>query len=169
MHHPPPIHRRLRAATDTLHDEVDRQAGDYDLATPAGQRSFLEMMAHGLGAVEPALERGGVLGFFPQWPTRTRLEAAHEELGETGAPVQEAALEYASEAEVWGALYVLEGSRLGSRMLARQAPGSRFLAASAEDRSWPDFLEALGVADKRLGDAAGMIRGAQKTFAAFLL
>lgn len=165
---PQPIHRRLRAATDALHDEVDRQAADFDLATPAGQRAFLEMMVRGLGRVEPALERGGVLGFFPQWPSRTRLEAAREELGGAGSRHSDEPLEYAGEAEVWGALYVLEGSRLGSRMLARKAPGSRFLAASAEDRTWPDFLEALGTADERLSDAAGMIRGARKTFAAFL-
>lgn len=163
-----PIHRRLRDATGVLHERVDRQASDVDLGTLEGQRAFLEMMVRGLSAVEPALDRSGVERVFPQWRSRRRLDAARDELGVGHVIESGKALEFTSEAEIWGALYVLEGSRLGSRFLTRQAPGSRFLAMSARDRSWPDFLAALGAADQRLGDPQGMIRGAEKAFAAFL-
>lgn len=164
----PTIHRQLRTATDSLHQQVDAQAGEFDLATPGGQSAFLQMMVRGLSAVEPALDRGGVAEAFPSWPARRRLEVAREELGKGAKSSPERPLEYADEAEMWGALYVLEGSRLGSRLLAREAPGSRFLRLSAEDRTWPDFLKSLAEAHHRLDDSDAMIRGAEKTFAAFL-
>lgn len=164
----PPIHRRLRVATEDLHQRVDQQAGDFDLATVRGQREFLTMMIGGLSAVEPALDRSGAEQVFSPWPSRRRLGAACEELGETTEVSHSDAIDYTDEAEIWGALYVLEGSRLGSRLLAKQAPGSQFLELSAEDRMWPAFLDALGAADERLRDPQGMIRGAEKTFAAFL-
>ncbi|MHA7819635.1 MAG: biliverdin-producing heme oxygenase [Erythrobacter sp.] len=164
----PTIHDRLRTETAALHHLVDQQAGEVDLATAPGQRAFLRMMVAALSVVEPALDRSGAKQFFPDWPSRRRLDVACEELGDMPPPSHGDPLDFASEAEIWGALYVLEGSRLGSRLLSRQAPGSRFLALSAADRTWPVFLEALKVADERIGDAAGMVRGAEKTFAAFL-
>lgn len=164
----PPIHRRLKIATSGLHDLVDRQAEALDLSTPPGLRGFLEMMAQGLGAVERGLERSGVAAIYPLWPTRTRLKLALEELGRPADEVADDAVPFTHEAEQWGALYVLEGSRLGSRVLARQAPGCRFLQASADDRMWPSFLDRLGAAHARLNDAQRTIGGAEKAFRAFL-
>jgi len=162
------IRHQLREHTHSLHERVDESAASYDLGTVEGLRSFLEMMVRGLGQVEAGLEHGDVQKFAPDWPMRARLHLAMEELGLSVAPAPVEATVFRSEAEIWGALYVLEGSRLGSRVLWQAAADSAFLRASSEDREWPAFLTALEQAHARLNDLPGMVEGARKAFNAFL-
>ncbi len=123
-------------------------------------------MMDGLAPVEAALDRAGAARLLPEWPQRRGAALLREDGARMrdGAPVA-----FRSEAEVWGALYVLEGSRLGARLMARTAGGrSSFLKAAAADGFWPEFLSRLRDAHERLMDPEGMERGAKAAFAAFL-
>lgn len=163
---PRDIRARLAQATAELHRLTDLAAGGFDLRAEAGLRGLLQFMAEGVSPVEAGLERAGVGRVLPEWETRRRSGLLREDGAETtGAR----AAAFASEAEVWGALYVLEGSRLGARLMSRSAGGrSRFLESAAADRFWPEFVGRLLAAHERLLDPEGMERGARAAFAAFL-
>lgn len=160
------IRARLSQATHELHRLTDLAAGAFDLRAEAGLRGLLQFMAEGVSTVEAALDRAGVRQVLPEWDARRRTQLLREDGAEAGDRRSAA---FASEAEIWGALYVLEGSRLGARLMSRSAGGrSRFLASAASDGFWPEFLARLKAAHDRLLDPEGMERGARAAFAAFL-
>jgi heme oxygenase len=133
----------LRAATASDHDRVDATFGSFALDDVAGYRRFL--LAHGraLPAVEAALERAGY--DLPAWRTRTAALAADlAALGEIMPPPLDFTV--ANEAESWGALYVIEGSRLGGQVLARSVPAGRpaaYLSARHLSGEWRALLAGL--------------------------
>ncbi len=160
------IRARLAQATVELHRLTDIQAGAYDLRAEGGLRGMLQFMMDGVSPVEAALERAGIRSVLPEWPARRRAPLLRQDGAEMTGNRTAA---FASEAEMWGALYVLEGSRLGARLMARTACGrSGFLDAAAADGFWPEFLSRLREAHERLMDPEGMERGARAAFSAFL-
>ncbi|WP_417683987.1 biliverdin-producing heme oxygenase [Roseibium sp.] len=164
------IRHVLAEATRDLHTAVDRRAALFDMRNPEGLSSFLSFMHAGLSAIETALDEFGMSSIFPEWPDRKRLHILEEEIA-MGNQAGGRAVRFQSEAETWGALYVLEGSRLGGRMLARMLPEpsiSPFLAGNIDCRFWSVFLGKLSDADDRLNDRNGMMLGAGKAFGAFL-
>ncbi|MCI9882950.1 biliverdin-producing heme oxygenase, partial [Methylobacterium goesingense] len=109
----------LRSATGGDHDRVDAAYGDFDLAAPDSYRAFLHAHARARPAAEDAL--AAVPG-LPHFRPRTPLLAADlGALDEAMPPPLPFALP-AGDAAAWGALYVVEGSRLGGIMLARTVP-----------------------------------------------
>jgi heme oxygenase len=158
-------HAILRARTAADHATTDAAFSRFDLGDR--QSYLLFLLAHGraLPAIEEALAREPSL---PAWRPRAAFLA--EDLKAFGqdlpAPLR---LEPApGPAESLGLLYVMEGSRLGGRvLLGRVAPGfsSHYLAATHEPGEWraftarldergaregPDWLDRL-VAGARLG------------------
>ncbi|MFD1694006.1 biliverdin-producing heme oxygenase [Roseibium aestuarii] len=170
------IRFHLARETRALHDVVDQQAEFNDLHTAEGVAGLLRFFRKGFGRIETALERSGAEAVLPAFPERRRAALIDADLasGSSGEIPAEAAAEdlvFLSPAEIWGALYVVEGSRLGARMMARASDAtraSRFLSESAECRYWPTFLAALSEADATLADRDGMVAGAHKAFRAFL-
>lgn len=160
----------LAAETNALHRLVDARASAFDLATEDGFHEFLAFMWQGCAAAEAALTRAGAAEIFEEWPRRVRAVHLDADLGGRMAkPAAKVPID--GEAEVWGALYVLEGSRLGARMIARTTPladRSAFFRITTKCRFWPEFLDRLRAADQRLADRKGMAYGARKGFAAFL-
>jgi heme oxygenase len=152
----------LARVTAPLHRRVDAAAAAIDLTTADGAAELVAFMARGVRPVERALDRAGAGALYAAWSYRRRADTlpdcAADELSLTG------------EAEVWGALYVLEGSRLGGRFLSRAPHLAHhpFFADSGDRAAWPHFLACLAAADSHLDDRAGMATGASAAFAAFL-
>ena len=116
----------LRGATDHLHRDLDRIAAGFNLSDVTHYRRFLQANAATLIAIEGLLENAGVDKLLPDWAARSRRDAILADLQSLGAEVQPLALRRTAPtaAEVFGILYVLEGSRLGARMLLDQVLAS---------------------------------------------
>ncbi|MBO0344681.1 biliverdin-producing heme oxygenase [Roseibium sp. CAU 1637] len=171
------IRFHLSRATRALHDLVDVQAEHNDLETTVGVASLIAFFHKGFSQIEAALDRADAATVLSDWESRKRTDLLENDLnglgiGDTTAnEAVQAGFSFDSQAEIWGGLYVIEGSRLGARMLVRASDHTRasaFLSESATCRFWPDFVIALTEADQSLQDRNGMVRGAEKAFQAFL-
>ncbi|WP_019515053.1 biliverdin-producing heme oxygenase [Sphingomonas sp. Mn802worker] len=156
---------RLRAATRASHDTVDAAFGSFDLSSRADYRRFLLAHARALPAVEQALAAlDFARGLLPRTPL---LELDLADLDERmPAPL---AFACANEAARWGALYVVEGSRLGGVMLARSVGAElphRYLSAAHGPGQWRAIRGAVDAAGR---DASpewydALLSGAAVTF-----
>jgi len=108
----------LRGATDHLHRDLDRIAAGFNLGNATHYRRFLQANAATLIAIEHLLENAGVERLLPDWRDRSRRAAILADLTSLQSDVQPLALRRTAPtpAEVFGILYVLEGSRLGARV-----------------------------------------------------
>lgn len=168
---------RLRSATAEAHARLDARFGGLDLTRLSDYRLFLEASAAALLPLESALVQAGVARIFPDWPSRTRRHAILNDLADVDGefrPLQ--APDDLDFGGVLGAMYVLEGSRLGARMLVQQikhAKDPRIAAATAYLRHgegeplWPSFLETLERRATSLDSDASVIDGALQAFALF--
>lgn len=124
----PSYNRRnsLRGATDHLHRDLDRITAGFKLGEIGHYRRFLQANAATLIAIEQLLENAGVADLLPDWDLRTRREAILSDLNSLGSQVQPLALRRTAPTppEVFGILYVLEGSRLGAQLLLEQVLAS---------------------------------------------
>jgi heme oxygenase len=75
-------------------------------------------------SVEHALEKGGFGRLLPDWPERRRAHLLAADILELDdrLPVLLPQPVLRCEAAVWGAAYVLEGSKLGGALLAKAVP-----------------------------------------------
>ncbi|MGU3390017.1 biliverdin-producing heme oxygenase [Sphingomonas sp. M1A8_2b] len=158
---------RLRAATVSDHDAVDAGFGRYDLSDADDYRAFLIAHAKALPAVEAWLAAIPGLG-----AVRSRETALAEDLAALGEdmPAPMAFDVTPSEAAGWGAMYVVEGSRLGGIMLSRSVPDGMpkaYLGAKHLSGEWRALLAAL---DSESSDEAWVeqaIVGAKAAFALY--
>lgn len=143
----------LRTATAAKHDVVDAAFGRFDLTEPASYGRFLTAHARALPAVESAVAACAALPAFA--PRAGLLRADLDALGlPMPDPLPLAPPE--SEAAAFGALYVIEGSRLGGAMLAKQVPAPlphAYLSATHQPGGWRAFGELLDRAGKAGGAA----------------
>jgi heme oxygenase len=111
----------LRDATAEWHERVDALFSATDLADPHQYRGFLLAQAAAHLPVEQALERADVAALVGDWPERRRGELIQLDLATLGEQVPEFEVPPAltGTAVMLGGLYVLEGSRLGGKILAR--------------------------------------------------
>jgi heme oxygenase len=165
-------HRALRDATRDEHDRVDAIFGRFDLTDRRSYIDFLLAHAKALLPVEVALDAAGARTWFPDWPDRRRgrlLELDLSQLDSSAASAAPFTLA-AHVGDVAGAVYVLEGSRLGGRYLARRvAPAlpTSYLDAPQPPGAWPKLLERLDVllADGEMANRA--LASARAVFARF--
>jgi heme oxygenase len=164
--------RALRAGTRAEHERVDRLFGGLDLATSRGYRLFLAAQAAAYLPMEAALERAGVAAILPDWPERRRSQLLRDDLADLGAPLPspETVPGLDGAPAILGAVYVLEGSRLGGAMLrqalAPAAPQS-FLRHPQAPGAWRKLLETL---DQSLYETAALdaaLRSARAVFGCF--
>lgn len=159
----------LRAATGAAHDRVDAAFGAHDLSDAAAYRAFLLAHARALPVAEQAM---AALPFARTLPPRTPLLAG--DLADLGAAMPPL-LPFTpgdDDASRWGVLYVVEGSRLGGAMLARQVPAGmpcRYLGAVHAPGQWRAIRAALdeAAAGQDASWTAQMIAGALATFALY--
>jgi heme oxygenase len=167
----------IREATQTSHSRLDIALSKLDLAIPLYYEGFLRSQAEALFPLETALEAGGIESLIPDWTRRIRTPALEHDLATlniTCNPLP--APDLGSAAEMLGAVYVLEASRMGARvMLARLAehPDSDAMNATAYlrhgfgKRFWPSFLTLLETHPAAQSEPAGVVRGAEIAFAMF--
>lgn len=144
----------LRERTGEAHERVDGLFSRLNLADPGDYRRFLQAQAEAHLAAERALDEADAGAILPDWPSRRRGEALKADLADlgiqtgTGEP-----LHFVCEAEILGGIYVLEGSRLGGKLLKKSVPArlpSRFLDQDQEPGAWRKLLEKL---EERLYDS----------------
>ena len=158
--------RRLRAETAAEHDRVDAAYTRYDLADPVSYRAFLEAHARALPAVEAVLTDDAL----PAWRERTSALAA--DLAALGGDWPEPLPldPPATAAAAWGMLYVIEGSRLGGVMLARQVGEElprAYLSARHDSGEWRALLAALDAAAEDEAWIDQTIAAARQVFALY--
>lgn len=146
---------RLRAATSQDHAALDATVVGWRIETPLGYGAFLSASAAALAPLELALERGGVADWLPDWSKRTRRATLDRDLAALGLEAPPFRIAAVPSPEFGaGLLYVLEGSRLGARFLARQVqaggaglPLSYLTHGDGEDL-WRSFLVWLDAKPK---------------------
>lgn len=173
----------LRSATAENHDRVDALFSAFDLGSPHGYRAFLSAQAEPFVATERELECAGVGVFVPDWRERRRSHLLLDDLSklaasdlrvEDDASLREGGtdsrIRRADAPALLGALYVLEGSRLGGALLKQRVPDhlpTRFLAAPEPAGSWRKLLEILDsflYDPARIDAAVGAARAVFKRF-----
>lgn len=157
----------LRAQTRVDHEAVDGAFGSFGFDTSGGYGAFLTAHARILGVAERVLDPGALV---PGWEGRTR--ALESDLAALSLPwPDEIDLTLPTgEAARWGAIYVLEGSRLGGIYLARGVPETlpkAYLSAKHLPGGWKRFLDMLDQADSGPAWRADALSGAKALFAAY--
>jgi heme oxygenase (biliverdin-IX-beta and delta-forming) len=166
-----PAHRILREATSEMHASVDLIFSLFGLADAHCYAAFLKAQARALLPVELWLDTKAH-AVAPDWSQRRRGPALMADLVSLTASVPQGELFAVSDdrASVAGVLYVVEGSRLGSRVLAKRVPPAlprAYLAATPPPGHWPSLLSKLDdvVIDRASRTAA--IEAALSVFARF--
>jgi heme oxygenase len=174
---PPGLREKLKAATALAHRALDARLCTFDLTTVDGYRRFLEASAAALLPLEAALRRAGVAEEFGDWPRRSRGAAIAADLDCIGGVIRPFhSVITLSRAEMWGVMYVLEGSRLGAKYLLRTVAdcaepqivaATRYLRHGNGQPLWRTFLEKLEGEPATADCEAETISGAQRAFAMF--
>lgn len=164
-----PAHEFLRNNTSDYHKRVDEAFAGFDLTEANSYRAFLSSHARALVPIEQAL---GSTASLPPWRSRlTNLSDDLSVLG-TGMPTSPALTELEPAGTLAGMLYVIEGSRLGGRVLARRvATGlpTGYLLAAHQQGEWRTLLAALDAqaASGTQGWLDNALTGARRAFDLF--
>lgn len=134
----------LRRVSRKAHEAVDEAFSRFDLADRKSYGAFLTAHAGALLTAETYLAKH--TSALPSW--RSRSELLKDDLRQMGLGVPAARQDIFPEHDglALGILYVLEGSRLGGRVLsARVAEGlpRAYLSAFHQKGEWPEFLAYL--------------------------
>lgn len=169
-------HARLRRETASWHLAVEEALAGHDLRSRVGLAAFLKAQAAAVFALEHELDARGAGKLLPDWPNRRRSDALRADFSTLGCglprPVRAPVLD--TTGRQLGALYVLEGSRLGGNVLAREVRRSSdetvrqatsFLDHQAGPGAWTQFRKLL---NESATAAEELLQGAEQTFACFL-
>ena len=166
---------KLRTVTNESHRDLDRRLSSFDLSQAAGYRRFLEVTAAALLPLEAALSRAGISAMLADWDRRSRRSAILADLAVVGAQAQPLPLGGGLNAsQMWGVLYVLEGSRLGAKVLLRaisdlpHAHGATaYLCHGLGERFWQSFVVQLESRPCSPADERDVMDGARLAFDLF--
>lgn len=172
-----PAHAHLRQETRALHDATERSFAVFDLATREGYIAFLRAQAVALGVAERWLDDQDMTALVADWPARRRMPLLMHDLARLHAasPDMQAALPR-PEGHPLGWLYVLEGSRFGGRVLARQvkaggdpvtAAATTYLDQPAPASAWQELMACIERESLRPGQRDAIVTGARAAFALF--
>ncbi|RWX17649.1 biliverdin-producing heme oxygenase [Rhizobium hidalgonense] len=161
----------LRAQTADCHAAVDALFGNFNLSRTQDYKAFLRAHARVVPSIEHALEEAGIARLLPDWPERGRAQLISADIRELGDQLPDLLPPPAlrGEAAIWGAAYVLEGSKLGGAMLARSVPDhlpSRYLTPQGPKAAMRTFMESLDASDPKDPEAA--VLAARSIFDLFL-
>jgi heme oxygenase len=174
-----PLRNVLRQSTTAAHAVVDRRFAAMSAAGLSGYIDFLRASAAAVLPLEQALAAARVHEILPDWDARARSTALRDDLAALGVPAPMARVDVPAvggEARQFGMLYVLEGSRLGAKILARDAQASadprmcaatRYLRHGEGQRLWPSFVERLEASDATTRAPHEAVAGALAAFALF--
>ncbi|TAV50052.1 biliverdin-producing heme oxygenase [Rhizobium leguminosarum] len=161
----------LRAQTADCHAAVDTLFGSFNLSRIQDYKAFLRAHARVVPAIEHALENGGIGRLLPDWPERRRAHLLAADIRELDdrLPVLLPQPALRSEAAVWGAAYVLEGSKLGGALLAKAVPDylpHSYLKPQGPKGAMRLFMDRLDTSKVEDPDAA--VAAARDVFDLFL-
>ncbi len=164
----------LRAATAAHHDRLDMAFSGGAFRDRDGYARFLIMQALVLPSAEALLAGSREYRTLPDWDSRFRSAALAGDLARLGLPMPAPhALDVnaALPGSAAGVAYVLEGSRLGGRLIAQKLTQAgmgdmptAFIAHGAEARHWQSFRAWL---DGRPSDGAYADAAVQAAIAVF--
>ena len=168
----------LRDRTRAAHERVDRVFSRHDLWSAKGYVAFLRQHASVVLPMERMLDRAPSDHLIDDWPSRRRSTALRSDLTRLSEPVPPfwRELKMADPAELLGAMYVLEGSRLGARVLLTRVeaagnPATReataFLRHGTGAPFWPSFINHLEASPYADAKADRIVAGALTVFALF--
>lgn len=172
----------LQSATAPLHARVDRFMSALLQQRVGGYEQFLAHSAEAIFPLELALGKAGVSSILADWPQRSRAAALHADLRALSLTAPAAtspsnASIFCDEASMFGAVYVLEGSRLGATVihrLLREASSGKsqdalsYLTHGQGMQLWPTFLQELEASDAVRHRPEAAIAGAITAFETFL-
>jgi len=169
------VRHLLRSATATDHAEVDSRFAMMIGRGLPGYTEFLQLSAAAIVPLEAALSEANVERILPDWKNRSRGASLRADLADLGLSVPPAARppSLGGDANQFGVLYVLEGSRLGAKVLIRRllaSPGLqtlrplRYLRHGEGLPLWPTFVEQLESSAAVRRSPADAIAGAHTAF-----
>jgi heme oxygenase (biliverdin-IX-beta and delta-forming) len=171
------LRARLREAFAESHRRLDTRLGVLDLRRPQDYRTLLEISAAALLPLEAALVSAHVERLFPDWDRRSRGRAILADLARVDGEVRlSSAPDVLGSGDILGTMYVLEGSRLGAKVLLRRTLESphierleacAYLSHGAGSNLWQSFLTALEFHGAHLNDHRPVIRAARRAFDRF--
>lgn len=161
----------LREATRQAHERVDRLFAPLKLDSAEGYATFLGAQAAAFVPVEAGLDAAGADDILADWPRRRRAADLLGDLARLNqpAPAPAAAPIFHGEAQILGAVYVLEGSRLGGTLMKRKVPEgwpTAFLSA-ADPSLWRSLTAYLDARLTTPSDLQAAIGAAASVFAVF--
>lgn len=165
-------HRALREGTAGAHERVDALFTRFDLTERGGYAAFLGAHAEALLPLEAALDAAGAERLIDDWPARKRgalILADLAELNRRPGESRDAGLD-GEDGSIAGTLYVLEGSRLGGKVLSRQLPADfprAYLDADQPIGNWRKLLDRLDTILYQSRARATAIEAALGAFRAF--
>jgi len=188
-------HRRLREATAHAHEAVDAVFGDYDLTDRDDYARFLSAHAAAMVPLEAALDAAGAKRVTADWEMRKRGDLILKDLAALNAqplPVRAELVEALPfsfqpkkegqcfdklstngrdmEPTLAGVLYVVEGSRLGGKFLARRVPAEfpkAYLDAHQPSGNWANLLASIDAILYDQGRTEIAVGAALSTFSMF--
>ncbi|RST30220.1 heme oxygenase [Sphingomonas ginkgonis] len=173
-------HRQLlRQATAAAHEAVEASLESAAPETAGGYRRLLAAQGLAVERCERLLEAADVARLVPDWAERSRRAALAEDC--RALAVERVAAEgepqsLPTPAEALGMVYVLEGSRLGARLLHRRLQDNpdvacraadRFLSHGCDERLWQSFVTLLEQSSIVAAKPDEAIAGAHRAFAIF--
>jgi heme oxygenase len=175
---PPSVRRMLHSATVDLHAEVDARFAGSFAGNAAGYAGFLSALAAVMLPLERALEHASIHRILTDWDDRRRAALLLDDLQALDAvlPGEIVPPPVDGEARQLGIAYVLEGSRLGGKLLLRRALGhpdsrvrsaTRYLSHGAGRDLWSSFLVRLETSSAVREAPAEAVAGAREAFALF--
>ncbi len=180
------LYERLRAATRSLHDDLERAVNISErLTSRAGYADHLARLWRLHVAAEKALQKINFTPFGFVYPAPYRSELLKQDLATIGAPVDPpqrpdlpAAPLLDTVSAGLGCLYVVEGSAKGARAILpeiKQALGfdaergaTFFFGLGRESGElWRKCVGAINSLDPESADGDAAVRAASETFAMF--
>lgn len=158
---------RLRAQTRSDHARVDAAFSQFDLTCSQGYAGFLTAQARVLPALETLLRPAETI---PGWQGRAALLLQDLRALNLPAPQTQTPQLPPGGAAWWGALYVMEGSRLGGAVLARRVPDhfpKAFLTATHPPGAWRELLTRIDHLALDRNEQSASIAAAKSVFSAF--
>lgn len=162
---------RLRQGTADCHERVDAAFSAVDLGSRAGYGQFLLAQAAAFFPAEQGLEAAGIDHLLPDWDHRRRSHLLAQDLIDLGLPVPEGLTVpvVTGGPAMLGWAYVLEGSRLGGKLLRREVAAELPVAFLSDNypAAWSTIVAVL---DEQLTEGPAIdqaIESARSLFALF--
>jgi heme oxygenase (biliverdin-IX-beta and delta-forming) len=171
------LRETLREASAPAHRRLEARFSQFELSSLSGYQHFLEASAAALLPLEAALEDAGISELFCDWRERSRRLAITADLKLLGGAIRPLPpVAQLSRNQLFGTMYVLEGSRLGAKSLLRSidtcgqtlmTTSTAYLRHGAGKPFWSTFLVRLERERPTSSDEAEMVRGACDAFEMF--